>query len=425
MPRFIPPEQSSASVDIPVPYSFEFEGERVRREDLQVEFGGEAGLSFELLTSKKEDEINDWDIEVIGPDIDQLDGLSSSFPLAVIINVYGRKMQNDFEPVLERHIHRFINYAFGVMHSGQRDTSSIRVSRNVYLKGFRLKHIGIILSAMLHKEYSAIVDKVEVRIYTKKEDVERLLGDARKVFAARDKRLSGKTDESVDTYYSCLICQSLAPNHVCIITPERTGLCGAYSWLDAKASFEIVPTGPNQPILKGRVLDKRLGQWGNVNKFVKEKSNRNIKKVSIYSLIDSPMSSSALLESIVAVVPEANGVMVVSRNYPGLTPLGISFKALAEPVGTGVQTPGFLGISNLYILSRKFILAEGGIKRLVWMPKELKGLLAERLSSIARDIGEPDLLEQIADEGVAGTLEELLSFLSKAKHPALYMDPLI
>ena len=56
------------------------------------------------------------------------------------------------------------------------------------------------------------------------------------------------TDEGTETYYSCTLCQSFAPTHVCVISPERTGLCGAYNWLDCKASFEINPTGPNQPV---------------------------------------------------------------------------------------------------------------------------------------------------------------------------------
>ena len=414
-----------AEVAVPVPYAAAFEGERVRKEQLQVEFGGRASLAFEFLTSKKEDEVEDGKVELTGPDIDRLEPGSKSLPLAIIVDVYGRKMQNDFEPVLERQIHRFVNYAMGLMHVGQRDMNWIRISKDAFTKGFRLKHIGVILHAMLHQEYSAIVDKVQVNLYTKKEDVEKLQGKAKKVFDERDERLSGMTDESVDTYFSCLLCQSFAPNHVCVVTPERLGLCGAYSWLDAKAAFEIMPTGPNQPIPKGRVLDKRLGQWDNINEFVKNKSNKSIDKVSMYSLMDSPMSSCGCFECIVAIIPEANGVMVVHRDYSGMTPSGMSFTTLAGSVGGGVQTPGFLGIGKLYILSKKFISAEGGLRRLVWMPKELKELLGERLKKLACEIGEPNLLEQIADETVATTSDELLSFLNKVKHPAISMKPLM
>ncbi|MDD5465708.1 MAG: acetyl-CoA decarbonylase/synthase complex subunit alpha/beta [Candidatus Omnitrophica bacterium] len=414
-----------SEVAIPLPYAAAFEGERVRKEHLAVEFGGKVSRAIEFLEAKDEAGVDDGKVELIGPDIDQLPAGSKALPLAIMVDVFGRKMQKDFEPILERQIHRFTNYAMGLMHMGQRDMVWIRVSNDAHSKGFRLKHLGIILHAMLHQEYSAIVDKVQVKLYTNQEDVERLSAQAQKIYSQRDERLAGMTDESVDTFYSCLLCQSFAPNHVCVVTPERLGLCGAYSWLDAKASFEIIPTGPNQPILKGNLLDARLGQWDNINEFVQQKSNHTIDKVSMYSLMDSPQSSCGCFECIVAIIPEANGVMIVHRDYPGMTPSGMSFTALAGSVSGGVQTPGFLGVGKLYILSKKFISAEGGLKRAVWMPKELKEILGDKLRRAAEEIGQPDLLDKIADESAATSSEELMAFLEKAQHPALTMEPII
>jgi acetyl-CoA synthase len=414
-----------AHVDIPVAYAAAFEGERVRKEQMYVEFGGKAGASFEYLTTKKLDDVQDGNVEIIGHEIDEFEKAKKSSPLAIIVEVAGRKMQKDFEPILERQIHRFINYAQGLMHIGQRDMNWIRISQDAYNKGFRLKHFGVILHAMLHQEYSAIVDKVQVKIYTKLSDLERLLGKAKKVFDERDERISGMSDESVDTFYSCTLCQSFAPNHVCMITPERLGLCGAYSWLDGKASFEINPTGPNQPVKKGELLEKRLGQWENINKFFYDKSNKTIEKVSMYSLLDSPQSSCGCFECIVAVVPEANGIMIVHRDYSGMTPVGMTFTSLAGSVGGGVQTPGFLGIGKLYVISKKFLSAEGGLLRLVWMPKELKEVLHDKLKKRCNESGIPDLIDKIADETIAITSEELIGYLEKVKHPVLNMDPLI
>ncbi|RKY32955.1 MAG: CO dehydrogenase/CO-methylating acetyl-CoA synthase complex subunit beta [Candidatus Omnitrophota bacterium] len=414
-----------AKVDVPVPYAAAFEGERVRKEQLHAEFGGKVSTAFEFLITKNLDEVEDGKVEVVGPDIDQLEKGSKSMPLAIVVEVAGRKMQKDFEPILERQVHRYTNYAMGLMHIGQRDMNWIRISKDAFNKGFRLKHIGVILHAMIHEEYNAIVDKVQVKIYSKSEDVEKLLPQARKVFDERDARLSGMTDESVDTFYSCMLCQSFAPNHVCIITPERLGLCGAYSWLDGKASYEITPTGPNQPVLKGELLDAKLGQWKNINDFVYQKSNKSIEKVSMYSLMEFPQSSCGCFECIAAIIPEANGVMIVHRDYSGMTPCGMSFTTLAGSVGGGVQTPGFLGIGKLYIISKKFISAEGGLKRVVWMPKELKELLGDKLKKAAEDIGMPELADKICDETQATTSEELLNFLNKVGHPALNLPAMI
>jgi len=413
-----------SSLGIPVPYAAAFEGERVRKEQLYVEFGGKSSASFEYLTSKGMNEIDDGLIEVIGGDIEHLKEGQKSLPLAIIVEVAGRRMQKDFEPILERQIHRFLNYAMGIMHVGQRDMNWIRISQDAFDKGLRLRHIGVILHAMLHQEYGAIVDKVGVKIYTSLDNIEKLLPLAQRVFNERDERIGEMTDEAVDTFYSCLLCQSFAPNHVCIITPERLGLCGAYSWLDARASYEIVPSGPNQPIKKGDTLDAKLGIWKNTNDFVYQKSNKTVEEVSMYSLMQSPQTSCGCFECIVAILPEANGVMIVHRDYAGMTPSGMTFTSLAGSVGGGVQTPGFLGVGKLYIVSKKFISAEGGLKRVVWMPKELKELLRDKLSLRLRDIGEPGLLDKIADETAALDLEGLLEFLKKVRHPALGMPPM-
>ncbi len=413
------------NVPVPVPYAAAFEGERVRREQLYVEFGGKGNLAFEYLLMKDFNAIDDGKIECIGPDIETLPPNVKSLPFALVVEVAGRKMQKDFEPILERQLHRFMNYAMGIMHVGQRDMDWIRISVDAFQKGFRLKHIGTIIHAMLHQEYSAIVDKVQVTIYTDKAKVDKILADARAAYAERDERLGGMTDESVDTFYSCLLCQSFAPNHVCIITPERLGLCGAYSWLDGKASYEITPTGPNQPVAKGATLDAKLGQWKAINEFFYNRSNKTIEKVSMYSLMDAPQSSCGCFECILAIIPEANGVMVVHRDFSGMTPSGMTFTTLAGSVGGGVQTPGFLGVGKLYLVSKKFISAEGGLKRLVWMPKELKDLLRDKLLKRCQEEGVPDLLDKIADETVATTAEELIAFLEKVKHPVFTMDPLM
>lgn len=412
-----------SKIPVPVLYGPAFEGERVRKENLYVEFGGKKTTGFEFLKYDSMDALEDGKISVIGPDIDAIK--EPSLPLGIAVRIGSRSANKDFEPILERQIHRYLNEAQGVMHLGQRDIIWIRISQEAFKKGFRLKHFGTILHAQIHQEYSAIVDKVEVTIYSEQKQVEKVLEEARKAYKERDERISGMTDESVDDFYSCALCQSFAPNHICVITPERLGLCGAYSWLDAKANFQISPAGANQPISKGTALDERLGQWKNVNDFVYEKSNKSVEKVSMYSLLDSPQTSCGCFECIVAMVPEANGFMVVHRDYTGETPLGMTFTTLAGSVGGGVQTPGFLGVGRYYLTSRKFILADGGLQRIVWMPKDLKEFLHDKLVVRAKEIGIPDFADKICDETKATSLEQLLAFLNQVKHPAIAMPALI
>lgn len=413
-----------AKIPIPVPYGAGFEGERVRKENLYVEFGGKYSTAFELLRARPMDEVEDGKIELIGPDIDQAKE-GGAMPLGVLIDVAGRNLKTDFEPVLERRIHHFISCINGVMHIGQRDIPWVRISKEAYEKGFRLKHYGEVLVAKFKEDFGALVDKVQVKIVTDQAQVEALIKEAREIYRARDERVMGMKDEDVDRFYSCILCQSYAPNHVCIVTPQRLGLCGAYTWLDCGASYEMDPHGPNKPVPKGVCLDPVLGEWQGVNEYVRVASNGNLERVSMYSIMQDPQTSCGCFECIVAVLPETNGVMVVSREYQGETPIGMTFSTMAGEVGGGVQTPGFLGVGKLYLTSEKFISAEGGIKRLVWMPSELKEEIKERLQKRLEEIGMPELFDKIATEKDATTSEELLEFLQRVGHPALEMEPIV
>jgi len=413
-----------SDIDIPVPYSAAFEGERVRKEQMYAQFGGKYSDAFEYVKTVDASKIEDGKIEVVGSELDEID-LGGSAPLGIVVEVAGRKMQKDFEPILERQIHSFLNEAMGVFHMGQRDMCWLRVSKDAQAKGFKLKHLGVILHARFHDVFSAILSKAQITIYTGQKDVERLMKEAQVSYKERDARVEKMTDESVDLFWTCTLCQSFAPNHVCIIKPERLGLCGAYNWLDAKASYELNPSGPNQPIKKGECLDPVKGEWQGVNDVVFQKSNRTLERFCGYSIIDAPETSCGCFECIIAVLPEMNGVMVVNREYSGMTPVGMTFSTLAGTIGGGQQTPGFMGVGRLYLVSKKFISAEGGLKRLVWMPKELKEALADKLKKRGEEIGVSDLLGKIADETIATTTEELLPFLEKAKHPALTMEGVI
>jgi acetyl-CoA synthase len=411
-------------VPIPVAYGAAFEGERVRREAMQTEFGGRSGVCFELLRSRPLDQVEDGKITVVGSDVDDFPA-GANAPLGIIVEVAGRKMETDFEPVLERQIHHLINGAEGVQHIGQRDTTWIRISKAAAAKGVRVRHLGDILHARLHADFDAIVDKIQVTLYTEKDKVLALRDEARAIYRDRNVRAASLTDESVDVFYSCTLCQSFAPNHVCVVNPERVGLCGAYNWLDCKASCEINPTGPNQPIPKKGLIDPEKGEWEGFNEFVYRNSNQTIERMTLYSIMDAPMTSCGCFECIMMVIPEANGVMVVSREDASMTPAGMTFSTLAGMVGGGLQTPGVMGHGKFYLLSKKFIPAEGGLRRIVWMSSVLKESMADELRQRCEEIGEPDLLDKIVDEHEATTVEELLVALEANEHPALTMNPIM
>ena len=411
-------------IDVPVAFGPAFEGERVRKEDTYVEFGGNRSEAVEFLHMADSSEVEDGKIEVFGPEVDDIKE-GGVLPLGIEVLVYGRKMQEDFEPVMERQIHYFTNYATGIFHMGQRDISWVRFSKEAVKSGFKIKHLGTILHAKMHSNFSNIMDKIQIKIYTNLEDVVALKKRAKEIFRTRDERLKNLTDETVDTFYSCTLCQSFAPNHVCAISPERPGLCGAYNWLDCKASYEINPTGPNQPIKIGEIIDARLGIWKGVNDFVYKVSNQSLESFSAYSMMVDPMTSCGCFEVIVTILPSTNGVMAVNREHPGITPSGMKFSTMAGMVGGGIQTPGFIGISKYFIGSKKFIKADGGLERLVWMPKALKEEIRDILEERAKEMGMEDFLDKVVTEEEAETEEEVLEWIQKVNHPVLKMEPMM
>lgn len=411
-------------IDIPLAYGPAFEGERVRKDDLYIEMGGSKTQCTELVKMADMNEIEDGKVIVDGPDVTEKKK-GDRLPLGIFVQVAGREMQEDFEPILERQIHHLINYAQGIMHIGQRDISWIRVSEKAIEKGFTLKDIGTILHAKFHQDFGNILDKVQVTLYTKDDAVDELTKTARAEYKHRDERVEQMTDEGVDLFYSCTLCQSFAPNHVCVVSPERTGLCGAYNWMDCKASYQINPTGPNQPVEKGECLDPKYGQWKGVNDFVFKASRQAVEKVNFYSMLVSPMTTCGCCECIAAMLPTCNGIMTVHRDYTGETPSGMKFTTLAGVMGGGQQSEGFVGHSKFNIIQRKFLVGDGGLLRMVWMPKSLKEELRERLIKRGEELGVPDLIDRIADETVGTTEEEILPFLQEKDHPALKMEPLV
>ncbi len=411
-------------VPISVSYGPAFEGERVRGEDIYLEVGGGKTVAVEWTTSANMEDVEDGRVQVFGPELKDITP-GTRLHFAMVAEVAGRNFQEDFEPILERQNHHLINQAQGIMHIGQRDIAWIRISKQAVEKGFTLADIGKIIHAKYHQDFGAIFDKVQVKIYTEEAKVQEVLAKARASYKHRDDRVENMTDETTDTFYSCTLCQSFAPNHVCVVAPERTGLCGAYNWLDCKASYEINPEGPNQPIAKGEVLDARYGQFKGANDFVFKASRQKVSNVSFYSLMVDPMTTCGCCECIAAVLPMANGIMTVDRDYTGMTPCGMKFTTLAGSAGGGAQAPGFLGHSKYNVTQRKFLKGDGGLLRLVWMPKKLKEDLRERLQKRAEELGVPDLLDRIADETVATTEEEVIAYCTEKGHPALTMESIM
>ncbi len=408
---------------IPVAFAAAFEGEIIRKADMHNEFWSSKNPTAELVVMREMNEIEDHKITIIGSDLNEAKELA----LATYVEVAGKKMQVDFESVIERKFHAWFNYMEGVMHTGQRNQVRVRVSNAAFEAGLNLKHFAEVLYVMIMDEFDAVVDKCQITLITDPVEAGKFRDEiAMPRYAQRDERLDSMTDESVDRYYTCILCQSFAPAHCCVVTPERLGLCGAVSWLDAKATNELDPNGPCQPIFKEGCTDERTGRFESVDKMVKDATHGAVEAVTLYSILEDPMTSCGCFECICGIEPMSNGFVVVNREFKGMTPAGMTFGELASCTGGGVQTPGYMGHGRHFISSKKFISAEGGIERIVWMPRELKDDVGERLNKTARELyGIENFVDYVADETVTTDCEELLSWLTEKGHPVLGMEPLM
>ena len=408
---------------IPVAFAAAFEGEIIRKADMHNEMWSSKNPTAELVLMRGMDEIEDHKITLIGPDLADAKELA----LATYVEVAGKKMQVDFESVIERKFHAWFNYMEGVMHTGQRNQVRVRVSNAAFEAGLSLKHFAEVLYVMIMDEFDAVVDKCQITLITDAAEAGKFRDEiAMPRYAQRDDRLASMTDEAVDRYYTCILCQSFAPAHCCVVTPERLGLCGAVSWLDAKATNELDPNGPCQPIFKEGCTDERTGRFASVDKAIVDATHGAVETVTLYSILEDPMTSCGCFECICGIEPVSNGVIVVNREYKGMTPAGMTFGELASCTGGGVQTPGYMGHGRHFISSKKFVSAEGGIQRIVWMPKELKDDVGERLNKTAMELyGIENFTDMIADETVTCDCEELMGWLTEKNHPVLALEPLM
>ena len=408
---------------IPVAFAAAFEGEIIRKADMHNECWSSKNPTAELVLMRELSEVEDHKITIVGPDLADAKELA----LATFVEVAGKKMQVDFESVIERKFHAWFNYMEGVMHTGQRNQVRVRVSNAAFEAGLSVKHFAEVLYVMIMDEFDAVVDKCQVTIITDPVEAGKFRDEiAMPRYAQRDDRLESLTDEAVDRYYTCILCQSFAPAHCCVVTPERLGLCGAVSWLDAKATNELDPNGPCQPIMKEGLIDERTGRYEEVNRMIAEATHGAVENVTLYSILEDPMTSCGCFECICGIEPVSNGVIVVNREYKGMTPSGMTFGELASCTGGGVQTPGYMGHGRHFISSKKFVSAEGGIQRIVWMPKELKDDVGERLNKTAKELyGIENFVDMVADETVTTDCEELYGWLSEKGHPVLGLEPLM
>ncbi len=390
----------------------QYEGEVIRKEDVYIEFGGpKVKHKLELVTLKGMDEVEHEKVEIIGPDIKDMEE-GKSYPLAILINIAGEELEKDTEPVIERRIHMYTNYIEGWYHMNQRQDIWIRMNKDAAKKGFNsLQELGDIYHLLFTSELP-VIEKISTTFITDEKKVEELLPQAMAEYDARDARLRGMKEEDVEQFYGCVLCQSFAPTHVCVITPERIANCGAINWFDGRAAAKLDPEGPVFEVPKDELLDPVRGEYSGVNQNSIERSLGAYDQVYLHSAFEHPHTSCGCFQAICFYIPETDAFGVIHRDFVGSSVMGETFSRMANVASGGRQVEGSLGMALEYLRSPKFIQADGGLRRIVWLPKEIKERYKEPLE-------EAGIYDKIATEEDVKNADELLAFLEKVGHPWL------
>lgn len=398
-----------------------FENRRIRKADAYFEFGGtDTANSYEIVLSS--DEVEDGVTFVEGGEMYELE--RGEHPLSIEVRVSG-----DTEPEMEQAIERRIHFALGriegVWHSGQRDISWMRISGDAVENGIMFKDLGDNIISDIRENFRNVVKRVDVRFSTVHSRVSSGLEKARKHYGERDSLLKEITDDDVDVFFTCTMCQTYAPGHICIITPERPSVCGSVTWADAKVGSEVDPYGHQRPFLKGEPIDKERGVWEGTNDIIRKTSMGSISRVSVHSVVDSPLTACSCMEVAVVVSDDCRSIMLVDRSDAGENPSELSFSEIHSLVGGGAQHPGYMGIGKHYILSPGFLKGDGGLCRVSWISSRLKSMLGESLRKACEETSAEDLFDKIADENTVQDMISLERWMLERDHPALNLKPLI
>jgi len=396
--------------DIPVDVGVIYEGERIRWAQAHMELGGpRVDKKFELVRAKPLEEVKDGEVKVIGPDIKDME--KRSYPIGIYIEVAGKEVEEELEGVIERRIHEYCNYIEGLMHVNQRYDVWLRLSEKSYKKGLNsFKLIGKVLYRLFKSELP-FIEKIQITFITDPKKVDEMYDMALKVYEARDARARGLRDEDVEEFYGCNLCQSFAPTHSCVITPQRYANCGAISWFDGRAAARVDPKGPIFKIPKGECLDPFRGEYSGANESLKKNTMGEITRVWLYTAFGYPHTSCGCFEAVAFYIPEVDGLGIVHRGFKEKTVNGLTFSVLADSTAGGRQVDGFHGISFEYMRSPKFLQADGGWNRIVWMPESAK----ERV----KDFIPKEVVDKIATEKDVSNIAELKAFLKEKGHPVV------
>jgi len=385
------------SPDVPVPVGRPLLKEQIREEDVEVKLEGSASSFLVAKNSPG----------VLGDCVQLIGSMGDAAGFSVLIELGNKAADPPITLWVEAILQRVINYAKGVkVRTEGGRTVQFLMTREARTAGFELEHLGHMIITELRNEFHAI-GPVRVTFILDEGEEERLRPEIDAFKEERSRQIKDASEDDLDSFYGCTRCRSFALAHACTVTPDRPAQCSK-PWYQLKAYAVLAPDdifNACQLVEKGECLDPVRGEYLGVNASTEERSEGRVKRVFLHSVFGHPHTACSCFQNVVYHIPEVDGLAIMNRGYEGEAPGGWTWTKLANLVAGKQYRQGAATIATAYLMSDKFLQADGGYYRVVWMTEALKKVA---LNSIPEE-----LRGSIATEKDATTLQDLKTFLAE------------
>ena len=309
-------------------------------------------------------------------------------PMGIIVTVDAEPMDAFDRRYIERRIADSVAMIKGAGFEYEEGCLAVKQADGA---GVLPKQVGeVLLAAVQH--YFPKITGVRVDVMFDEPELSGLKPEIEAQIEARSGEAASATEETLEHFHSCVGCSQFAPDHVCILTPERPPMCGR--------PYELIKTGALYGyddmsnihhsamyrelnsfgvFAKGECLDPLSGEWSGANQQIAALSQGRTDRIFLHSLDDFPHTGCGCFTLIIfrTAQPQA-GIGIIARGEEGRTPDGRTWEDLYYNQ-TGKQTPGSTGATAAYLRSRKFLQAHGGWKGVVWVSPKVAALMGNDL----------------------------------------------
>jgi len=315
-------------------------------------------------------------------------GNGARSPLGIIVTIDAEPMDAFDRHYIERQVITKLTQVAGVGVTFTDDRFLIWQARDAKFKPDR---IGEVLIAAIRHEWPKLA-KVGVRIVFDPQSLATLSAVVRREKLARRQEIDEATEESMDRTYACVGCSPFAPDHMCVITPQRPPQCNR--------PFEMIKTGALygyddmtnihhsqlhrdinsfRVVDKGRCLDPLRGEWEGPNAAAAQLTGGRTKRIQLHCIDEFPHTGCGCFRLILfkTDLPRP-GIGIMDAQYEGAAPDGRRWVDLHYCLA-GKQAPGMAGACPAYLTSAKFLQAHGGWKSVVWVSPKVAEIMGGRL----------------------------------------------